>query len=104
MLLLSKSPAGSRRRPPIRLWTSAATALALAGVALSPFQQGNAAAADVPRDGRSESTALASCWDVKQTDPTAGSGTYWLYTPTLGAPGQYYCDLTTDGGGWVLLG
>ena len=55
-------------------------------------------------DGLTEATAAASCWEIKQNDPNAQDGTYWLWTPQLGAPDQFYCDQTTDGGGWVLIG
>ena len=67
---------------------------------------GGPAAPAVPgvRDGRAAHSALASCWDVKQVDPAAADGRYWLYTPGLGEPQQFYCDMTTDGGGWVLIG
>ena len=57
-----------------------------------------------PPDGLSAPTAAASCWEIKQHDPSAESGTYWLVTPTLVAPEQFHCDMTTDGGGWVLVG
>ncbi|MBF0939744.1 MAG: galactose oxidase, partial [Schaalia georgiae] len=56
------------------------------------------------RDGLSEAGAAASCWEIKQNDPNAPDGTYWLQTPTMNAPGRFFCDQTSDGGGWVLIG
>src|SRR5689334_19592377 len=64
----------------------------------------SAAAADSPRDGTTESTAVASCWEAKQVNPAAADGLYWLYTPALQRPQQFWCDMTTEGGGWVLIG
>lgn len=62
------------------------------------------ARADAPLpDGLTETTAAASCWEIKQNTPTAPSGVYWLVTPALVYPQQFYCDQTTDGGGWVLI-
>ncbi|WP_316668368.1 fibrinogen-like YCDxxxxGGGW domain-containing protein [uncultured Propionibacterium sp.] len=55
-------------------------------------------------DGRTEATAAASCWEIKQNDPSSADGTYWLQTPAMDAPGQFFCDQTTDGGGWVMIG
>lgn len=55
-------------------------------------------------DGLSQATAAASCWEIKQLTPSAPSGVYWLSTPALGAPDQFYCDQATNGGGWVLVG
>ena len=37
-------------------------------------------------------------------NPSASSGTYWLYTPQMSGPAQFYCDQETDGGGWVMIG
>lgn len=55
-------------------------------------------------DGLSAATAAASCWDIKANYPASADGTYWLLTPAMSAPAQFYCDQTTDGGGWVLVG
>jgi len=63
-----------------------------------------AQAADPLPDGKSELTAAASCWEVKQNYPASTDGIYWIYTPALGAADRFYCDQTTDGGGWVLIG
>ena len=49
-------------------------------------------------------SAAGSCWEIKQNTPSAAGGIYWLVTPALQAPEQFYCDKTTDGGGWVLVG
>lgn len=56
------------------------------------------------RDGLSAATAAASCWDIKQHDSSSADGAYWLQTPAMDHPAQFYCDQTTDGGGWVLIG
>ncbi|MDO4258551.1 MAG: fibrinogen-like YCDxxxxGGGW domain-containing protein [Actinomycetaceae bacterium] len=63
-----------------------------------------AQAAPVLHDGLSPATAAASCWEIKQNDQSAQDGAYWLLTPTMTAPEQFFCDQTTDGGGWVLIG
>lgn len=64
----------------------------------------NETAEGLTRDGTSQLQAAASCWEIKQTTPAAPSGSYWLLTPQMPAPEQFYCDQEIDGGGWVLIG
>src|SRR5690606_9377793 len=83
----------------------AATAAVTVAALLVPA----AAMADEPgspplADGLSELTAAASCWEIKQHNPNADDGVYWLSTPAMTVPEQFYCDQTRNGGGWVLVG
>ena len=85
--------------------------VACASIALAPTAhavgagQGDSAPGQaVVRDGSSAATAAASCWDIKQRNPEAADGAYWLQTPAMDHPAQFFCDQTTDGGGWVLIG
>lgn len=55
-------------------------------------------------NGTTSERAAASCWEAKQANPEAKSGAYWLYTPAMSQPTQFYCDQETDGGGWVKIG
>lgn len=55
-------------------------------------------------NGTTSERAAASCWEAKQANPEAKSGAYWLYTPAMSQPAQFYCDQETYGGGWVKIG
>lgn len=82
-----------------------ATLLALLAPVLTAIPASAAAPVAAPvLDGSSQSTAAASCWEIKQNTPAATDGTYWLLTPQLVYPRRFFCDMTTDGGGWVLIG
>ncbi|GAA0355724.1 hypothetical protein NE235_12300 [Actinoallomurus spadix] len=76
-----------------------AAALVAAGVIFVP----NWASAGAP-DGKSSGAAALSCWAVKQDYPKSATGLYWLKTPRMSSAQQFYCDMTTDGGGWILVG
>ena len=76
----------------------------LAGLPLAVGGAAPAAAAGPVRNGSTEALAAPSCWAIKQANPAAADGPYWLQTPLLVAPQRFYCDMTTDGGGWVLVG
>lgn len=78
-------------------------ALAL-GVGLSILPNAAVAANEYVANGLTPETAAASCWEIKQNDPSSKSGAYWLYTPSMDAPAQFYCDQETNGGGWVMIG
>ncbi len=78
------------------------SAASMLGLSLATFAPATAAPV---HDGSSRANAAASCWEVKQVNPQAKSGTYWLNPPQLpNGPAQFYCDQESDGGGWVLLG
>ena len=89
------------RRPTIRLLM---LVMVLAVLPVLGLQSPSQAATSRAVDGLSQATAAGSCWEIKQSTPSAPSGVYWLITPALVAPEQFYCDQGTDGGGWVLVG
>ena len=78
------------------------TCVAAATLVAPPLSQ--AAEVESVHDGTSQATAAASCWEIKQEVPSSTDGVYWLLTPQLATPTQFHCDMTTDGGGWVLVG
>ena len=57
------------------------------------------------KDGSSSSNAALSAEEIKRTlGSRAVSGYYWLITPSDGVARQWWCDMETDGGGWILVG
>jgi hypothetical protein len=47
--------------------------------------------------------AYASCGEVRDTRADAADGIYLIAAGTGGSPIPAYCDLTGDGGGWMLV-
>ncbi len=90
----------SLKRTVLASLAAVALALPLMATASAPAP---AVAAEALPSGTTARTAAGSCWEAKQNYPTSADGVYWLVTPALGAPQQFYCDMTTDGGGWVMI-
>lgn len=85
------------------LWATVSTVTLTIGALLVPVAASAAPTASTV-DGASEATAAASCWEIKQLNPSAADGVYWLKTPSMVQADQFYCDQTRSGGGWVLVG
>jgi chitodextrinase len=81
------------------------TTLGLTPPAAVPARAAAAASAPTAAQlGTAPEYAAGSCWEIKQERSAAPSGPYWLLTPRMTQPERLYCDQTTDGGGWVLVG
>lgn len=93
----------SRRPIHLTLRALLAAVVVLAGLA-GVGVVGSPASAAVPVDGLTPSTAAASCWEIKQLNAAAPDRVYWILTPQLKVPTEIYCDQSTDGGGWELIG
>ena len=52
-------------------------------------------------DGTTSTRAASSALGILTLNPSATSGTYWINLG--GTATQLYCDMSTDGGGWILI-
>lgn len=90
-----------------RRWTVAALVvlgmLGLVPVTAALTRTAAEAETTAPGDGSTSATAGASCWGIKQQLPASTDGTYWLLTAAMDRPDQFHCDMSTAGGGWVLV-
>jgi hypothetical protein len=98
-----RRPDGRPRARRLRRFAHLLVAVALAGV-VTACETTPPGPSEGPGDGRTMATAGASCWGILRAYPSAATGTYWLSTPAMDRPAQFHCDMTTDGGGWVLIG
>ena len=56
------------------------------------------------RDGSTSARAATSAWEIKKTlGPAAKTGYYYLKNPYDNTVSQWWCDMDTDGGGWILI-
>uniref|UniRef100_A0A7M5V336 Fibrinogen C-terminal domain-containing protein n=1 Tax=Clytia hemisphaerica TaxID=252671 RepID=A0A7M5V336_9CNID len=52
--------------------------------------------------GSSPANPATSCKQIKTTNPSSTDGLYWIRISSQAV--QVWCDMTTDGGGWLKIG
>ena len=57
----------------------------------------------ISNDGLTSGRASTSAYAIKQAYPSPTDGLYWIANINSGSPFQIYADMTTDGGGWILI-
>ena len=73
------------------------------GVTSAKTLSGNYYPVASTRDGSTSARAASSAWEIKKTlGPAAKTGYYYL-KDTTGTVAQWWCDMDTDGGGWILI-
>ena len=55
------------------------------------------------RDGSSATNAAYSALEIKENVKNPKDGYYWLITHSDQVARQWWCDMHTDGGGWILV-